>query len=62
LGSDIPAFFLIEYAYNIRESFPLPDWALPPYGDKYNVEAKADSSITNATCRLMTTGRTPGGG
>jgi uncharacterized protein (TIGR03435 family) len=56
LASDIPAQFLIEYAYNIRDTFPLPDWARPD-GNKYNVEAKTDKtddSITAATCKLMT--------
>ena len=53
LATDIPAQFLIEYAYNIRDTFPLPDWARPD-GERYNLEAKADPSITAATCRLMT--------
>ncbi len=54
LASNFPAQFLIEYAYGIRDTFPLPDWARPD-GDKYNVEAKAaDNSITAATCKLMT--------
>jgi uncharacterized protein (TIGR03435 family) len=53
LASDIPAQFLIEYAYDIRDTFPLPDWARPD-GDKYNVEAKADNPITAETCKLMT--------
>jgi uncharacterized protein (TIGR03435 family) len=54
LASNIPAQFLIEYAYSIRDTFPLPDWTRPD-GDKYNIEAKADDeSITGATCRLMT--------
>jgi hypothetical protein len=27
LASNFPAQFLIEYAYDIRDTFPLPDWA-----------------------------------
>jgi uncharacterized protein (TIGR03435 family) len=53
LASNFPAQFLIEYAYDIRYTFPLPDWARPD-GNKYNVEAKADNSITAETCKLMT--------
>ena len=54
LASNFPAQFLIEYAYSIRDTFPLPDWARPD-GDRYNVEAKADdSSVTGATCKVMT--------
>ena len=54
VASDIPAQFLIEYAYSIRDTFPLPDWTRPD-GDRFNVEAKAaDNSITAATCKLMT--------
>jgi len=53
LASNFPAQFLIEYAYDIRDTFPLPDWARPD-GDKYNVEAKADNSITAEACKLMT--------
>ncbi len=54
LASDIPAQFLIEYAYGIRDTFPLPDWARPD-GDRYDVQAKSgDSSITAETCKVMT--------
>jgi uncharacterized protein (TIGR03435 family) len=53
-ASDMPVQFLIEYAYDIRDTFPLPDWARPA-GDKYNVEATTpDNSATPATCKLMT--------
>ncbi len=52
MASDIPAQFLIEWAYDIRDTFPLPDWTRPD-GDKYNVEAKTDKSVTTETCKLM---------
>ena len=53
LASNFPAQFLIEYAYDIRDTFPLADWARPD-GDRFNVEATADNSITAETCKLMT--------
>jgi len=51
-ATNVPVQYLIEWAYDIRESFPAPDWARAG-GDKFNVEAKAAGPTTGTDCKLM---------
>jgi uncharacterized protein (TIGR03435 family) len=51
-ASNVPAQFLIGWAYDIRNDFPVPAWA-SPLGERYNIEAKAGAPIGPAECRAM---------
>jgi uncharacterized protein (TIGR03435 family) len=53
LVSNGPLRYLIEWAYDIRTEFSVPEWA-EPNGDKYNIEAKAATPVSPAQCKLMT--------
>ncbi len=45
--------YLIEWAYDIRTEFSVPDWA-EISGKRYDIEAKAEGPVSQAQCRLMT--------
>ncbi len=45
--------YLIEWAYDVRTEFTVPDWA-GEGGDRYNIEAKSGGVVSPAQCRLMT--------
>jgi uncharacterized protein (TIGR03435 family) len=53
VSSGVPLKIVIEWAYDIRTDFSVPDWASFG-GERYSVEAKADGPVSMAQCRLMT--------
>jgi uncharacterized protein (TIGR03435 family) len=53
VSSGVPLRYIIEWAYDVRTEFSVPDWA-DSSGEKYNIEAKAEGSVSMAQCRLMT--------
>lgn len=53
VASNIPAEYLIGWAYLIKDPFTVPPWASFDSGEKYNIEAKADGPTSLADCRIM---------
>lgn len=52
-SSGVPLKFLIEWAYDIRNGFAVPDWA-GAGGEAYSIEAKAAGPVEHAACKAMT--------
>jgi uncharacterized protein (TIGR03435 family) len=52
VSAGVPLQFLIEWAYDIRTEFSVPDWA-GPSGERYDIEAKTERQVSQAQCRLM---------
>lgn len=50
--SDLPVKMIIGWAYEIKTQFSVPDWAASST-ETYNVEAKADKSVSLAQCKQM---------
>ncbi|MGB7719173.1 MAG: TIGR03435 family protein [Bryobacteraceae bacterium] len=53
VSAGVPVKYLIEWAYDIRTEFSVPDWA-EISGKRYDIEAKAEGPVSQAQCRLMT--------
>jgi uncharacterized protein (TIGR03435 family) len=53
VSSGVPLKNIIEWAFDIRTEFSVPDWA-GEAGERYNIEAKASGPVSEAQCRLMT--------
>jgi uncharacterized protein (TIGR03435 family) len=52
LAENVPAEYVIAWAYLIKNEFTVPPWASRE-GDKFVIEAKAAGPISLDTCRLM---------
>jgi hypothetical protein len=55
VSSGVPVKYLIQWAFDIRTEFSVPDWS-GEGGEKYNIEGKADGSLSRADCKLMAQG------
>lgn len=53
ISSGVELKIVIEWAYDIRTEFKVPEWAGSP-SEAYTIEAKAAGPITMEQCRLMT--------
>lgn len=52
-SSGVPLKYVIEWSYDIRNEFSVPNWA-GPSGNTDNIYAKAAGPVSLAQCRLMT--------
>jgi uncharacterized protein (TIGR03435 family) len=53
MTSGIPLKYVIEWAFDLRTEFSVPDWA-GEGGERYDIEAKAEGPVSEAQCKLMT--------
>ena len=52
LAVNVPAEYVIGWAFVIKTEFTVPQWASRD-GEKYTIEAKAGGPVDLDTCRLM---------
>lgn len=53
VSSGVPLKYIIEWAFDIRTEFTVPDWANEG-GERFSIEAKAEGPASQAQCKLMT--------